>query len=385
MEGSNFWQFLVLLDTSDKSIFRQILATSTILSQIVASVIESKLYGLHMKSQSKRSANIEVIQALTSSKYEPGKAPQVLTSVEAEVAKESIGGILIGVTASRATFPTRVAEILQTWAKDLPQDIHVRFYVGDLTEKNTSYTDGSDADIANLALQAGISDKSMIVVMKGAQDNEYPLVQKAAAVLNHMDQATVQLDRQSDKSEIKWLFDVDDDTYVNVDGLKRFLSNRSIDQHTYIGRRGMGARKDREMLRKGGLTRPYCMGGTGILMAKDTFRVLVENIQKCIVDAKVTQDVVYDDVVFGTCLQRHLGIGCWDEKSYRSDTFAHNFHGSSHFPRNSALRDTITLHPHKTPGLMTKTHERFTRFVYTTAPMDESSGLLGFLLRVVWR
>jgi hypothetical protein len=46
-----------------------------------------------------------------------------------------------------------------------------------------------------LAKQAGIADNSTIVVMKGIRDDEYPLVEKAAAVLKYMDTAIVSLEK----------------------------------------------------------------------------------------------------------------------------------------------------------------------------------------------
>lgn len=369
MEGSNFCQLMLRLNASESSIIQALFASSRILSNLVAQVVDSKLYGIYAKSQRRHFANLEVIRALESKHYNKNIEEKLLDNkisrmTIGEAKATRIGGVLIGVTTSRATFPTRVAEALQTWAKRLPQDFHVRFFVGDLTEQNISYTAGSDEDIANLAMQAGISDTTKIVVMKGIQDDEYPLVEKAAAVLHHMDKAAIELERQFENKTINWFFDVDDDTYVNIGALEAFLAKRDFEQHNYIGRRGMGAMKDREMLRKGGLKQPYCMGGTGILIGRTTFRVLAENIHGCIADAKETQAVVYDDVVFGMCLQRRANVGCWDDPSYREDTFVHNFHGSGNVPRNSELHRTITLHPHKIPGLMTKTHERFTRFVY---------------------
>lgn len=352
MEGSNFGQFLVRWNAADSSIVHGVLASSRHFSQIVAFIIESKLYSAAAKSRSRHRAKLETIQALA---FTNQTLPQLKGS--------NAGGILIGVTASRATFSTRVAELVQTWAKDLPKGVFVRFYVGDLVDKSVPYASGSDDDITTLAKEAGILDNSTIVVMKGVQDDEYPLVQKAAAVLEHMDEAILKLKRESKENNVNWVFDVDDDTYVNVDGLQEFLVKRDFRQHAYIGKRGNGAMAIREMLQKSGLEKPYCMGGTGILMAKHTFRILVDNIRNCINDALKNQTVVYDDVVFGICLQRRIGIGCWDEKSYRGDAFAHNFRGSNNFPRARELPNTITLHPHKTPGMMTNTHERFLRFV----------------------
>ena len=303
-----------------------------------------------------------MIQAIAKEEHEPGKPPKETTAIlPNRVRGPKAEGILIGVTATRASFPTRVAEIVNTWASKLPKGVFVRFFVGDPVGPS-DITGGSAQDIENLSRQAGISDKSTIVVMKGVQDNEYPLVHKAAAVLKYMDKAILSLKRLSRENRIEWIFDVDDDTYVNVEALQEFLFKRNFRQHTYIGQRGYGKEKDREMLRKAGLVKPYCMGGTGIVMAKDTFGILVDHINECIDVANKTQTELFDDVLIGMCIQRRIGAGCWEGNSYNGGTFAHNYHGSENFPSDPDLWNTVSLHPHKTLGMMNKTHERFKRF-----------------------
>ena len=300
---------------------------------------------------------LSVVQSVSNNEYDTSKVPEY-TSLFVGKAE----GILIGVTASRATFPTRVAEIMKTWASDLPKGVHVRFYVGDPVDDSALPT-GSQGDIAHLAWQANISDTSTIVVMKGIKDDEYPLVHKATAVLDYMDKAMHSLKSPSGDNIVHWAFDVDDDTYINMEALQEFLFKRNFRQHMYIGQQGWGDWKDAEMLRKGGLTKAYCMGGTGILMTKDTLRVLVKQMNECIHEARKTMKILYDDVLMGVCLQRHIGLGCWTEDpTYNENTFAHNYASSDSFPNAADLWKTVTLHPHKTPGMMSRTHERFKRF-----------------------
>lgn len=384
MEGSTFGQFLMQLHSSENPIYRKFLASSQWLSKLVALVMESKLYeGMVAKPQSKRRAYLEVIQALAS--HNGGQSQDGLQpgNLYAALSKdEGAKKILIGVTASRQTFATRVAEAVQTWAKELPVGVHVRFFVGELTNASVSYETGSPDDIANLAREAGIVDNSTIVVMKGIPDDEYPLVKKAAGVLGHMKEAMKSIQRQSEQNGIRWYFDVDDDTYVNIHALQEFIGKRNWKKHNYLGKRGTGMAKDREMLREGGLVKPYCLGGTGILMSKRTFDVLVDNMWDCIADANKTQTIVYDDVVFGMCLQRLVGGGCWDfdgDTPYDSGVFVQNFHGSDRFPRAWNLRKTISLHPHKTPGMMMRTHERFERHVYTAGEWPTWSAFTRFV------
>lgn len=339
MEGSNFGQYIRRLNASESSIARYILSSSKWLSRAVAACLQTKLYSIHARAKRKREANLEVVQTLASS----GKlVPH--------------DNILIGVTASRASFSTRVSEMVGTWAKNLPDGVYIRFFVGDMTDLSLPYVAGSTEDIQSLAMQAGISDLKEIVVMNGVRDDEYPLVDKAAAVLKHMGSQ-----EENFNGGIQWYLDIDDDTYVHVEKIVSFLHKRDPSQHHYLGQMGTGATKDREMLRRGGMTSPYCMGGPGIVYSKKTFEILVSHIDSCISQAAVDFETLYDDVIIGKCLQRHVGIGCWDKKSYKNGAFAHNYHQSETFPRSWRISSTLTLHPHKSPGMMKHTHERFTR------------------------
>jgi hypothetical protein len=116
------------------------------------------------------------------------------------------------------------------------------------------------------------------------------------------------------------------------------------------------------------------VGGPGIVMAKETFQVV--NISGCGAPFRAMhqgsgnlQTSLYDDVIIGMWVQRHIGLGCWwDDPSYHMDTFAHNHEGSDSFPSDDNLWNTISLHPHKTPGTMTMTHERFKKLVCSAAP-----------------
>lgn len=267
-------------------------------------------------------------------------------------------GILIGVTTSRANFGTRIVEIMKTWAKRLPDGIFVRFYVGDPVAPSNIQS-GSADDIARLATEAGITDLRTIVVMNGIQDNEYPLVHKAAAVLKYMEREASELIEKSRNEKIVWFADVDDDTYINVDALQEFLFKQNHEELVYVGQRGYGGGKDKELFWNAGLRAGYCMGGTGIMMSQKTVRILNDKMEECIAHTGKKLKILYDDLLFGICLQRHAGIGCWDASNYYWNTFSHNYEEDPDFPYVGELWKAVSFHPHKTPGMMIRTHERF--------------------------
>ena len=131
----------------------------------------------------------------------------------------------------------------------------------------------------------------------------------------------------------------------------------------YLGQRGEGAFEDREMLRQNGLKKPYCMGGPGILMSRQLLRLLEANIDNCLQQVQISQTniTIFDDVLFGICVQRETGLGCWEKQNYREEIFANNFLGEDDFLDDSQLKlsVSVSLHPHKTPGMMKRLHERF--------------------------
>jgi hypothetical protein len=183
---------------------------------------------LMLPSKGNKGLELAAIKALAEQEYEPGRSPKARG--------QEAHGTLIGVTASRATFPTRVAELMSTWASNLPNGVFVRFFVGDPVDETAPYATGSHEDIDDLAKQAGIADNSTIVVMKGIRDDKHPSVEKAATVLKYMDKAILSL--SNEYRRIDWVFDVDDDTYVHVEALQEFLVKRNSQRQTYVGRNG---------------------------------------------------------------------------------------------------------------------------------------------------
>jgi hypothetical protein len=273
--------------------------------------------------------------------------------------------ILIGLTVSRETFPVRTKMVERTWANITPPNVFVRYFLGDSTDDIPS---GSAEDLSRLALQAGVTDPSRIVVMKGVVDNEYPLVTKASAVIKHLQRIVEESDVHFD-----WILDVDDDTYLQMDGMLDFLAARNPKRHHYIGRRGFGFPEDKKSLREAGLTKPFCNGGPGFILSRPTLQVLARSIDTCQKDVEdSTQDKkrVYDDVLIGICINRELGIGCSDGSNYVKDRFINMFVGD---PDNKWLTKGVASHAFKKPKEMEKQHERYMDIVGVPNPRQSDT------------
>ena len=305
----------------------------------------------------------EADEGATAAQTKEGTEGKIPSKPIADSASEHSQKVLIGVTCSRKFFSTRVASILKTWGavSDLPSFVSIRYYVGEMDPNDPEhYTDaygsGSHDDIAHLAEQAGISDTSTIVVLEGVADNEYPLVEKAIAIIRDMKSFIEQSNKDRNSPSYSWAMDVDDDTYINMKNLKKFIQDhdRGGGGFQYYGSKGEGAKEMKKTFRRQGLKMPYCMGGPGILMSNRTLSVLASNIDSCVEEVKAISKEIYDDSLFGICLYRETQQGCWNTPDYNRDSFLQIYPGQE--PSRKKFSDAITTHPFKREGALEEHH-----------------------------
>jgi hypothetical protein len=293
--------------------------------------------------------------------------PQITHNYDSHIEGEESINVLISIVSSRANFGTRVKSIMETWAdpSNTPEDVVFRFFVGAPLKEDEFYGK-PDEDVANLARIAGIQDVSMIVVMDGVVDDEYPPVRKNSAMLVRMDKIAQDFEDDTDTPlKFHWIYQLDDDAYVNFDGLQSFLKTRtSASGYHLYGERGYGREADKEGLFKGGLKKPYCTGGPGYLMSRQTLRDTAPHMMDCVQTADESdyrRYVWHSDSVIGICIYQSTGAGCWDGPDY--DTyriFRHNLKKEDPFPpKASDLRKVIATHPFKDAASMKKQYARY--------------------------
>jgi hypothetical protein len=282
--------------------------------------------------------------------------------------EEYTSNILIVVISSRENFKTRAASIIGTWgAKErIPEGVTLRFFVGAEAEAAAGVvTDsGSEEDIAKLAKYAGIVDTSMIVVMNDVFDDEYPPVRKNAAMIEHVDAIVAGFENDSiAPTKFQWCFKVDDDTYVNFDALIKFIRKRNPEGYHVYGKRGSGRPEDRHGLTKGGLEKPFCMGGPGYILSRPTLRETAAGMSDCVqhADSSPYRDYLWhSDVVIGMCVLQKTGAGCWSENDYKKHRiFEHNTKKEYPFIKDNALSSMVSMHPFKDVSSMLKQHLRY--------------------------
>lgn len=281
--------------------------------------------------------------------------------------------VLIAVITSRQAFASRVATIMDTWGKPelVPAGITIKFFVGSAESIGDSYS-GSAEDIQNLATSAGIKDTSMIQVMTDVLDHEYPPVRKNSAMIRHLDEIVSMYENDATAaSTFQWVYKVDDDAYVYLNGLLRFVKKRNpVGYHVY-GERGYGRKEDLDGLNKGGLVKPYCTGGPGYIFSRPTLKRTAAGMDECVQNTDISpyRDYLWhSDVVIGMCVEKQTGTGCWSDGDYeKKRIFRNNFHHEEHFIPDSKLEWMIGVHPFKEEASMREHHQRYIDMKLITA------------------
>ena len=281
--------------------------------------------------------------------------------------------IFIAVVTSRQNFPTRVRAIANTWGKEAAKydRIILRYFVGasnasmgSLHEQNHNQKLVSVEREATtrLAKEGGLDSPSSIVVMSQVDDDEYPPVRKNSNMIKQIETLLSRAEGELPSSKFQWIFKVDDDTYVNVVALLQFTNTRNHNEYRAYGEKGTGAPNDRQGLAKGGLVKPYCMGGPGYIFSRPLLAETASGMDQCVNEADTSEyrgSLWHSDVIIGLCAYKMTGAGCWDEEDYeKHPIFRHNYEHEDPFLNTSELPRTISMHPFKSATAMLNVHKR---------------------------
>lgn len=263
--------------------------------------------------------------------------------------------VLIVVSTSRNHL-FRVRTILETWGNILPPHVHLHFFVGEVSSQEDEEIDVD----AQLAAHVGMyRSNQRFRVMKGITDQEYPpvyrhnrMLQEAAATLQQM-------------PTIDFVFKVDDDTYVNVQELLKFLKYKDPSKHHFWGEPAWGSPDDRSGIARAGLKKPYCNGGTGYIFSRTTLLAIAPKMQTCVEQADASpyrKYIFWDDVILGLCMQQEIGKGCGnDDVSYNALPlwklpFRPLVFDANREDRPETMLNSVSVHPLKKPEQMESLH-----------------------------
>jgi chondroitin sulfate synthase len=161
----------------------------------------------------------------------------------------------------------------------------------------------------------------------------------------------------------------DDDVFIRMDKLERFLRSVDSSKPQFIGQAGRGNSEEFGLLSLE-FDENFCMGGPGVIMSRETLRryfrlkqllgsfsLLVcpfcrvaPHIPTCLKNLYST----HEDVELGRCVQKFAGIPCtWNYEMQA--ILHHNSSGVNAFTgnlKNKEVHSAITLHPVKKPSIM---------------------------------
>ena len=102
-----------------------------------------------------------------------------------------------------------------------------------------------------------------------------------------------------------WFIRADDDIYLRIPEILKFIAERNPSELHYIGQQGAGLPKELKFLKLKKSDR-YCMGGSGVIISRELLKKIGPYLDTCL------ENHVYyhDDVEFGRCVIRNLGIQC---------------------------------------------------------------------------
>ena len=180
--------------------------------------------------------------------------------------------LLIGVVTSKKLLFSRARAINNTWGPQAPKLI---FFSSEGTKAH-----------------------DLPVVSLSGTDDTYPPQKKVYRMLKYM------YDHYIDN--FNWFMRADDDIYVRVDPLVRFLHSLDPSTDLYIGQPGLGKPEDLERIKLYPNER-YCMGGPGVIMSRSLLIKLGPHLEECLTNVVVSWN---EDLEVGRCIMRRLGVQC---------------------------------------------------------------------------
>lgn len=185
--------------------------------------------------------------------------------------------LYVGVVAAEHLLPSRAYAVNSTWG------VHA--------SKLTFFSKLSPGN--DYPKQANID----VVALPGVDDT-YPPQKKVFMMLKYMHDHFI--------DDYDWFMRADDDVYVRVDKLRKFLSHFNASEGLYIGQPGMGKKEDLERI-KLKENEHYCMGGPGIIYSRGALKKMVPHIEECMKNVVVSYN---EDVEVGRCMIRRAKIMC---------------------------------------------------------------------------
>ncbi|CAF3201638.1 unnamed protein product [Rotaria socialis] len=141
-----------------------------------------------------------------------------------------------------------------------------------------------------------------------------------------------------------WLLRLDDNAYVNIEELGKWLKSIDSKKNLYIGQGGSGRRNGVPIHFPSG--KYFCMGGSGVILSRSTLAKLGPWLDHCFHNETLTP---HEDVELGRCILKHVHIGC--SRAYNAKSLFYHHYGPrysfGHDFTSSIISQALIMHPIK--------------------------------------
>ena len=188
--------------------------------------------------------------------------------------------LYVGVVTASSFLGTRVTAVNNTWGKNAPK---IEYFTA---EGQKRY-------------------RSLPIVSLPGVDDIYPPQKKVYRMLAYMHDNYI--------NHFNWFLRADDDVYIRIPELLKFLSKLDPGELHYIGSPGFGRENDLKRIKLHQHER-FCMGGPGVIFSRALLMKLKPHLEDCLKEVVVSWN---EDVEVGRCVSRKLDIQCsWSYEVY---------------------------------------------------------------------
>ncbi|GFS14983.1 hexosyltransferase [Elysia marginata] len=227
--------------------------------------------------------------------------------------------LFIGIMTARKYLDTRAFASSQTWVPRVPGK--VVYFLGEGEEYKGDLN---------------------VIQLQGIKENDYPPQKKSFAMVHYM--------AEHFAKDYEWLIRADDDVYMRVDELVKFLKSINTTTPRYLGQPGFGKAIEEGKL---GLAGAFCMGGPGVIMSRDVVLGVAPGLRDCL-GVTVTG---HEDTELGRCITINTGVQC--STNYEMKELFYQNYAELDLPNSSFKKElgkdelrAINLHPVKEPSYM---------------------------------
>ncbi|XP_057307285.1 chondroitin sulfate synthase 1-like [Hydractinia symbiolongicarpus] len=231
--------------------------------------------------------------------------------------------LFVGVMTAEKFLDTRAKAVYETWAKEMPGTL--KFFASSSSKRT-----------------------DLPVVSLEGVDDSYPPQRKSMMMLKYMHDNFI--------DEYEWFLRSDDDVYMRMETMERFLRTLNSSEDLYIGQAGTGTKSEKGRLSLGWGDN-FCMGGPSAILSSSTLRKVTPYLEHCLQNLVTT----HEDVEVGRCIKKFVGISCTWAFEMQS-LFYHNQSKEQSYTftlDTKSVRNAITLHPLKKPEYMYRMHSHF--------------------------